>query len=99
MSPFAVPLIGVPEEVNTTAAPAAGYIARPPGRCERITVLLIPSAATGLWRLRARTNLSKTDIANRAIQSYEFLDAQMRSGNDLIVRNRRTGRTRLVRGL
>jgi hypothetical protein len=91
--------IGAPEEVSTTAAPAAGHSARPPERCERITVSLIPSAVVGLRRLRARTSLSKTDIANRAIQSYEFLDAQLRSGHDLIVRDRRTGRTQLMRFL
>jgi hypothetical protein len=97
--PSISPLTGAPEEVRITAAMAAGHAAWPPERCERITVPLIPPAAAGLRRLRARTSLSGTDIANRAIQSYEFLDAQIRSGHDLIVRDRRTGKAQLVRFL
>ena len=56
-------------------------------------------AETGLRLLQERTNLSKTDLANRAITSYEFLDAQLQAGNDLIVRDRRTGESQLVRFL
>jgi hypothetical protein len=61
-----------------------------------ITVTLIPKAEDDLRRLQKRTNLSKTDLANRAITSYEFLDAQMRAGHDLIVRDNRTGETKVV---
>jgi len=43
--------------------------------------------------------LSKTDIANRAITSYEFVGAQLQAGRDLIVRDRRTGETQVVRFL
>jgi len=43
--------------------------------------------------------LSKTDIANRAITSYQFLDAQLKSGRDLIIRDPRTGETQMVRFL
>jgi len=65
----------------------------------RITVALIPVAADNLRRLQERTKLSQTDIANRAITSYEFLDSQLRGGCELLVRDRRTGETRLVRFL
>lgn len=65
----------------------------------RITVALIPAVADDLRRLQERTNLSKTDLANRAITSYEFLDAQIQAGHDLIVRDRRTGKTQLVQFL
>ena len=34
----------------------------------------------------APTGLSKTNIVNRAISLYEFIDAQMRKGYDLIIR-------------
>jgi hypothetical protein len=88
MSPTASPLTGAPEEVSGTAAVG-----------ERITVALIPAAAGRLRRLQERTNLSKTDITNRAITSYEFFDAQLKSGRDLIVRDPRTGETQLVRFL
>jgi hypothetical protein len=81
-----------------TASPAKD-VARPQAPGERITVALIPAAQDDLRRLQERTNLSKTDLANRAITSYEFFDAQLQAGHDLIVRNNRTGETQLVRFL
>lgn len=41
--------------------------------------------------------MSKTDITNRAITSYEFLEASMQSGRELLVRDATTGETQLVR--
>jgi hypothetical protein len=70
-----------------------------PTQGERITVALIPSARDDLRRLQERTKLSKTDLANRAIASYQFLDAHLQAGRDLIVRDRRTGEMQLVRFL
>ena len=93
------PITGAPEEVNATAAMSAKRIARPQAPGERITVALIRAAEIGLRRLQERTNLSKTDLANRAITSYEFLDAQLQAGRDLILRDRRTGESQLVRFL
>jgi hypothetical protein len=90
---------GAAGEVKTTAATADGHNARPQGSGERLTISLIPAAAGDLRRLQERTNLSKTDIANRAITSYEFFDAQLQAGRELIVRDRRTGETQLVRFL
>jgi hypothetical protein len=90
--------IGAAEEVRTTAVPVAGRTARPQ-EGERITVALIPAAAGDLRRIQERTNMSKTDITNRAITTYEFFDAQLKSGRDLIVRDPRTGETQLVRFL
>lgn len=66
---------------------------------KHITVALIPVAENGLRLLQERTSLSKTDIANRAITSYEFLDAQLLIGRDLIVRDPSTGESQLVRFL
>jgi len=63
---------------------------------ETITVILIPKAGNDLRRLQERTNLSRTDLANRAITLYEFIDAQMRAGQDMIARDKETGETRLV---
>lgn len=62
----------------------------------RITVSLTPKATTGLAALGDRTGLSKTDLVNRALALYEFLDGQVRAGNDLIVRDGATGETQLV---
>jgi len=61
-----------------------------------ITVPLIAGVADDLRRLRERTKLSTTDLTNRAITSYEFFDACLRLGHDLIVRDNRTGEARLV---
>jgi hypothetical protein len=83
-----------PEEVNIVAASLAKDVTR---QQARITVVLIPAVQDDLQRLQERTNLSMTDLANRAITSYEFFDAQMQAGHDVIVRNSRTGESRLVR--
>ena len=64
---------------------------------ERITIALIPKASADLQRLQDSTGLSKTDIVNRAISLYEFFDAQMQAGNDLLVRDPETSETQLVR--
>jgi hypothetical protein len=66
---------------------------------ERITVALIPSVGGHLQNLQERTHLSKTDIVNRAITLYEFLNAQMEDGHDLIIRDPKTGETQVVRFL
>jgi hypothetical protein len=64
---------------------------------DRITVALIPKASDDLQRLQDRTGLSKTDIANRAISLYEFIDSQLQAGKDLIVKDPETGESQLVR--
>lgn len=99
MSPQAFPSTGVVEEVSATAERPTLHCPRPSGPGERITVALIPTAEVGLRRLQERTNLSKTDLTNRAITSYEFLEAQLQAGRDLIVRDGRTGESQLVRFL
>jgi hypothetical protein len=63
---------------------------------ESLTVILIPKAGDDLQRLQERTELSRTDLANRAIILYEFFDAQLRAGQQLIARDIATGQTRLV---
>jgi hypothetical protein len=70
--------------------------ARPP-TVERITVALIPKAAEDLQRLQDGTSLSKTDVANRAITLYEFIDTQLRTGRDVLIRDNETGVTEIVR--
>jgi hypothetical protein len=84
---------------NLMTADQAGHLAQPQVLGERITIDLIPAVADDLRRLQELTNLSKTDLANRAITSYGFLEAQLQTGHDVIVRDRRTGKTQLVRFL
>ena len=64
---------------------------------DRIAVTLIPKATEALRLLQQGTSLSKTDLANRAIILYQFVNDQLRSGHDLIARNQATGETQLVR--
>ena len=63
---------------------------RPPAVVDRITVALVKQAGEDLQTLQDRTGLSKTDIVNRAISLYEFIDAQVKDGNDLLVRDQKT---------
>lgn len=78
-------------------APQEGAVRAFPA--ERVTVALIPKAAEDLQQLVDRTGLSKTDIVNRAITLYEFFEGQLKAGNDVIVRDRKTGESQLVRFL
>jgi len=70
-----------------------------PARCTStglLTVPLIPRAAENLLLLQQRTHLSRTDLTNRAITLYEFFDATLRAGHDLIDRNNSTGEIRRI---
>jgi hypothetical protein len=88
-----------PKEVNRmNTRPAMDY-ARPSHQGDRITVALVPKVAGELQRLQERTSLSKTDLTNRAITSYAFLDAHVYAGYDVMVRDPRTGETQLVQFL
>jgi hypothetical protein len=69
----------------------------PEPSARHIAVALIPKAGAELRRLKDRTSLSGADVVNRAIISYAFLDAQLRDGQDLLIRDSGTGATMLVR--
>jgi hypothetical protein len=62
---------------------------------ERIVVLLVPHVVADLRRTQDRTGLSKTDIINRALSLYEFIEAELSAGAELIVR--RDGQDRLIK--
>ncbi|GLY91089.1 hypothetical protein [Actinoallomurus iriomotensis] len=62
----------------------------------RITVSLIAKAAEHLEQTRERTKLSKTDIVNRAISLYEFIDAELSAGGELTLR-RTDGTSHLIK--
>jgi hypothetical protein len=59
-----------------------------------VTVALIPEAAAGLAALQERTSLSRADIVNRAICLYDFIDAEMAAGAEIL--HRRDGAVSLV---
>jgi hypothetical protein len=83
--------------MNTSPSKAAEVGGASPAAVVRITVALIPKAAEDLQRLQDRTGLSKTDLANRAISLYEFINAQMCAGQDILIRNGSTGEIQIVR--
>jgi hypothetical protein len=62
---------------------------------ERLTVALIPDAVAAVERVRERTGLKKVDILNRAAQVYEFIDAELRQGKTLVLRDRDGGEERV----
>ena len=67
-----------------------------PAVVERVNVALIADSAAALSKLQQRTGMKKVDIVNRAVQLYEFVEAQMREGNELVVRDA-DGLDRLVK--
>jgi hypothetical protein len=81
--------------VTTDGATTEGGVGQPSS--ERITVALIPKAVADLQHLQDRTSLSKTDLVNRAISLYEFIDGQTRAGQDLLLRDSKTREIQLVR--
>ncbi len=95
-----LPLKGGPLTMAANAGSGIDHgkveVTRPP-TVDRITVALIPKAGDDLQQLQDRTGLSKTDIANRAITLYEFIDAQMRAGRDVLIRDNNTGETQVIR--
>jgi len=65
----------------------------PPGP---ITVSLIPKTAEELQQLHEHTGLTWTDIVNRAISLYQFIEAQLAAGKHLLIRDETTGETQVV---
>ena len=82
------------------ASGSSGSASRPEGAghpvAERITVALIPKVAGILHRLQNRKNLSKTDIVNRALTLYDFVEAQLDAGRDILIRDNVTQETQSV---
>lgn len=63
---------------------------------ECLTVALVAKASADLQRTHERSELSKTDIVNRAISFYEFVDLEQSIGSDVILR-RANGEEHIVR--
>jgi hypothetical protein len=82
---------GIPDESAIDSAEAT----RAPRVATRITVSLAAKAADDLQRIVIRTHLSHTDIVNRAVSMYEFIDSELAEGAELIVR--KDGKDHVVR--
>jgi hypothetical protein len=63
---------------------------------ERITVALVRKAAADLQYLMDSTDLSKTDLVNRALSLYRFFQESTAAGREVIVRDKTTGEDRVV---
>jgi hypothetical protein len=65
---------------------SAGGGAPVPREVTRITVGLAPKVAADLRRSVTRTQLSQTDVVNRAVTLFDFIDSELAGGADLILR-------------
>ncbi len=62
----------------------------------RVNVALVAEAVSALARLQDRTGLKKVDLVNRALQVYEFIDAELKAGKQVLLRDE-DGRDQLVK--
>jgi hypothetical protein len=77
---------GVP---GTEESDAVADVAQLRGRgsdLEQLHAKLVPPASDSLARLVHLTRLSKTDVVNRALQVYCFIEEQKLQGGELLVR-------------
>ena len=58
---------------------------------ERITVNLIEKASEDLSKTATRSGMTRTDVLNRALQMYGYLDAESRKGKEVLIRDKKTG--------
>ena len=63
---------------------------------DRVNVALIGEAVDALAKLQERTGLKKVDLVNRALLVYEFVDAELKAGKQVLVRDQ-DGRDQLVK--
>ncbi|MFD9999826.1 hypothetical protein [[Kitasatospora] papulosa] len=54
---------------------------------ERYSVTLVPPAVEAISKLVETTGLTKTDVINRAVQIYAFLEDRMGDGNEVMLRS------------
>jgi hypothetical protein len=64
---------------------------------ERITVALIPRSAADLQYLVDATGLSKTDLVNRALQLYKWVEESLAAGQEVTIRDKATGEVQVVK--
>ena len=67
-----------------------------PTVADRVNVALIAEAVEALAKLQDRTGLKKVDLVNRALLIYEFVDSELRAGNQVVLRDPE-GRDQLVK--
>jgi hypothetical protein len=75
-----------PASPADSAHPVSPSSSRPATVDDPITVVLVAKAAADLKITQERSHLSTTDIVNRALSLYEFVDAELKAGAELIIR-------------
>ena len=78
-------------------AAAEGRTPQRSSTADRITVALVPKAADDLQHTVDRTGLSKTDVVNRAVSLYEFIDGRLSEGAELLIRDAKTGQVEQIK--
>ncbi|ROP36209.1 hypothetical protein [Saccharothrix texasensis] len=56
-----------------------------PAVADRVNVALIAEAVEALGKPQDRTGLKKVDLVNRALLIYEFVDSELRAGNQAVL--------------
>lgn len=56
-----------------------------------MTVGFLSNVAGELDSIAARSGMTKTDIINRAVTLYAYVDARIAAGDDLLIRSSATG--------
>lgn len=64
---------------------------------DRVTVALVPKAAGDLQQAVERTGLSKTDVINRAISLYRYIEGRLSDGDELLIRDDKTGQVEQIK--
>jgi hypothetical protein len=67
-------------------ADAVSRVSHPIALGDRISVTLVEQATADLQSTHERTRMSKTDIVNRAVSLYDFVESELSSGAQLIIR-------------
>lgn len=62
-----------------------------PSAAERVNVALTARTCIALELVKAITSDTKTDIINRALQTYAYLESEVSDGNEICIRNKESG--------
>jgi hypothetical protein len=62
-----------------------------------VSVRLIPKSMRALEALAVRNGLTKTDVINRALQVYDYIDAEQAEGRQILSRDGEKGETHVLR--
>jgi hypothetical protein len=76
----------MPKDAGTGLAEGSAMAQRSSGVGERVTVNLTPRASQALSEVLERTQETKTDAINRALQIYAYIEQVLHDGGAVYVR-------------